>query len=342
MNIKDIAKIAGVSFMTVSRVVNNQPNVDKKTRERILDIIKKSNYFPHFGAKALRYGKNYTLGILVVFDINNIVSSKMFFEEIIVGITKRLNYYGYNCNLMIDNGSGKENYNKLSSTIFNKKRIDGLLIISNESAININYYIKGLNIPIVVANQNINRKNIGIVISDDEKGAYDATKHLIELGHEKIGLIDGPTKRRKNGYLKALKQFNIYNNKNIMKKGNFSYIGGYQAMNQLLNDYKDITAVFSVSDFMTIGAMEALKERGKIIPNDFSIVSFDDYEFTGLIKPLITSVRKPRYQMGEKSVDLLVNLLMSKKEKMNIKKIILPTELIVRGSTRKLISQKQK
>ena len=333
MNIKDIAKIAGVSCMTVSRVVNNLPNVDEKTKEKVLCVIKNKGYLPHLTARALRYGNNYTVGILVVFGIKNIVSSKMFFEELIVGITNRLNYYEYNCRIIFDNG--KIDFYKVISKILNERRIDGLLILSNENA-NINKYIENIKLPIILVNQVAESKNISAIISDDEMGAYEATKYLIKLGHRKIGLIDGPTLRRKKGYLKALEECKIENDKNIIKNGNFSYLGGWQAMNELLDTNKDITAVFSVSDFMTMGAIKALRERGKNIPNDFSIVSFDDFEFIRIMEPLLTAIRKPRYQMGLKSIDLLVSLMKERDSYREVKKIILPTKLIIRKSAQKI------
>ena len=334
MNIKDIAKKAGVSQMTVSRVVNNKMNVKFETRQKVQKIIDKEKFVPHQSAKALRLGSNYSIGIFINFDVQNFYPSSLFFQEILMGISSELQLFGYTVDLFFDNGTEKKD--KIISLLDSRQRtIDGLIVISNESASDLEEKIAHINLPIVVINKEIYKLNVDCILADDESGAYEAASHLYKLGHEVVGYIDGPSLKRKNGFLKATKDYNIKFNPNLIEVGFFHHRGGYLAMRKLLKKRHDISAVFAASDFMAVGALKAIREANLKIPDDISLVGFDDLELTGLIEPSLTTIKKPRKLMGKYSIlTLLEKLKNNSKVEKKQKKIMLPTNLIIRKSTK--------
>lgn len=334
MNMKDIAKKAGVSQMTVSRVINKKMNVKFETRQKVIKIIKKENYMPYKSAKALKLGINCSIGIFINFDIQNFYPSSIFFQEILMGITSELHLFGYTVDLFFDNGTEKTE--KIISLLDSgQKVIDGLIVLSNESANDLEEKIAHINLPLVVVNKEINDLNVDCILADDENGAYEATSHLYSLGHKVVGYIDGPSLKRKKGFLKATKENNIELDSNLIEVGFFHHRGGYLAMRKLLKKRNDISAVFAASDFMAIGALNAIREAKLKVPDDISLVGFDDLELTGLVEPSLTTIKKPRRLMGKYSIlTLLEKIKTDLKIGKKRKRIILPTELIIRKSTK--------
>ncbi|SHJ80771.1 LacI family DNA-binding transcriptional regulator [Tepidibacter formicigenes] len=331
ITIKDIAKFAGVSATTVSKIINNKDeNISDATRQRVLDLMKEYNYVPNKIAKSLVTKKTNTIG-LVIPDIRN-----PFFPELARGAEDRANEKGYNiifCNTDDDAEKEEKYINMLV-----EKMVDG--IVFTASSRRGSEFNKGnkFSVPIVVVDRDIDIEGIkGKVTVDNFIGGYQGTKHLLDLGHREILFLSGPLKsktsiNRLEGYKKALKEFNVDFDEEYVIEGNYKSQWGYEAVKNIGNKIK-YTALFCGNDLIAIGAIKALKEMKLKVPDDVSIVGFDDIYMSSLIDPELTTIRQPNYEMGYKAIDILIDALENKEK--NVKKIDLIPQLIIRKSTLK-------
>lgn len=276
--IKDIAKLANVSHTTVSRALNNSPLIKEVTRKKIAEIAAQVGYVPNYNAKSLVMQRSYTIGLFFTSIANGTTSG--FFSDTIRGVNSVIDV---EYNLFI---RGIDDYAEYSS--IHRKRFDGIILMSQSEADNkFIYHVVQQGIPIVVLNRQIDDRSIINIISNDREGAYHAGKHLIESGHQDIAIIEGvegfkSTQERRDGFIKALIDHNIPVRNDYMRNGNYDMQSGYEAMGKLLDLEKPPTAVFCSNDDMAIGAMKAVFERGLQVPNDVSIVGFDDIDFRSL------------------------------------------------------------
>ncbi len=337
MNIKDIAKIAGVAPSTVSRVLNNRSDVSEKTRGKILNIMEQYNYIPNNSARNLKIIDSNTIGVLVKGIYNP------FFSRIIQSIEEKIAEQGYSMTL-------NYNYNDSNDIdtaiqLIKEKKLEGLVCLGGNFEHLDEQQIKSLNVPIVIASANIidqkNKSMVSSVTIDNEKAAFEAVDYLCNLGHTQIGLITtGIADRsigrlRIQGYKKALKKHNIRIDENLMEIGEYTFESGYEAMEHLLDKNLEITAVFATSDIMAIGAAKAALSRGLSIPEKISIIGFDGIEYTNYFHPALTTMRQPQEEIGYKSIEILFGLL---KEEKKHQHVILKTELIQRESCKRITS----
>lgn len=326
MNINDIAKIAGVSSMTVSRVINNSGAVGKKTREKIEKIIKENNYFPSAIARNLSSKQSNTIGIIIS-DIEN-----PFFASIIKGVnsindTKNLNTILYNTNSEIEKESK-------AIDIMIEQRVRGC-IICVASSFKSNKNIQKLvdkKVPFILIDRELFNYNYSGLFLDDIHGGYLATKSLIENGHKKIAIITGDfeTKNAQDrylGYLKALKEFSIPVNEDYIFKGDFKIKSGVEFIEKIWEKNSDITAVFSSNNFMTLGVLKKLKQIKT--KRKLSIMSFDDPEYFNILETHISCIQRDVYKMGKDSMELL---LLQIENPNQIKKIFITPVLELNGS----------
>ncbi|RAO99180.1 hypothetical protein PW5551_05360 [Petrotoga sp. 9PW.55.5.1] len=331
LTIEDIANIANVSKATISYVINEKPGVSKEVRQKVKKIIEEYNYVPNSAARGLAGEKTHFIG-LVIPDISDI-----FYANIIRGVEKTSNKLGFFLNLLTTHAQAEREQQVIK--LFNKSMVDGLIVMA--------YYLKDQyidiltesGIPFVFIDYPPKNEEIYSVLVDNESGAFEATEYLIFLGHKKIAFLEGSkvawdSKARFEGYLKALKAHSLEFNPNLVENGNFTKEEGYLATKRLLIKKEKFTAIFSANDQMAIGAIRALKEAGLKVPDDISIVGFDNIEASSIIEPPLTTVSQPIYEMGKKAVDVLVKLI--NKEEVREKKIMLKTKLIERHSCRKL------
>lgn len=334
-NMKEIAKLAGVSHMTVSRVLNEPERVKPETRERVLQIIKEHDYVPSTSARALISGRNYTIGLLVMYDLSQFPAD--FLASILQGISVALNERGYRTTLFFDQIDGKKNL--VPASLLTAGALDGILIISLEEENEVIQKIDSLKLFTVVINQRIDsREDISYVAANDFEGGYQAVSHLTALGHRKIVLLGGTPKfytsiKRKEGYIKALEDAGIEIDQELILNGNFSKDDGYQEMKKLLSRRHDITAVFAANDVMALGAYQAIREKGLRIPEDISVVGYDNQEFCDLVDPPLTTISKHRRAMGRKAADIILDVIDRKSPPQHV---VLPADLIVRKSTVKI------
>ncbi len=332
VTIKDIARFAGVSTTTVSKIINNKDeNISEATRKKVLGLMKEYNYVPNKIAQSLVTKKTKTIG-LVIPDIRN-----PFFPELARGAEDKANEKGYNiifCNTD-DDIEKEENY----INMLVEKMVDGIIFTAASKRSYEFKTVEKFPVPIVLVDRDVEVEGIkGKVTVDTFVGGYEGTKHLLELGHEEIVFLSGPLKNntsinRLKGYKKALENFNIEPKENNILEGEYKSEWGYEIVKRLLEKGKKFSGLFCANDLIAIGAIKALKERNLKVPEDVSVVGFDDIYISRLIDPDLTTIRQPNYEMGYQSVEMLIDILENKEGyKENIDLI---PKLIIRKSTAK-------
>lgn len=330
----DVAKKAGVSFMTVSRVINNKTNVKEKTREKILKAIKELSYYPNSLGRGLNMNKTFAIGILIPFTSH--IFSTPYYIELLNGVEKACAENNYSLILY----PKKEEYEEIDyQRPFFERKVDGLLIIAPRQFDKQLKKIQEKNIPCVVVDGRQTAENIIFIDSDNKKGAFKATETLIHKGHKRIAFISGWNfvtngNDRMAGYKDALLQYQIPLRDEYIINGEFSEESGYHAMLQLINCAEKPTAIFAANDLMAIGAVRAIKEKGFNVPDDFSIIGFDDIKMTSYISPALSTVRQHSYEMGYTAATLL-NQKINDHDKMIPSKIF-DVEVIIRDSIREI------
>ncbi|PRR77806.1 Catabolite control protein A [Clostridium liquoris] len=328
MDIKDIAKLSQVSVSTVSRVINNHPDVKYETRERILEVIKQTNYIPNNSARILKKNNDKSIGILVKGVYNP------FFSEMVKIMSDKIKQANYTMILQYYDQKSKEDVNALI-TFIKEKKLQGVICLGGDFTDISDDNFKGLDVSVVLTSvTNISKtafnkfSSIGI---EDEKSAYKATEYLIKNGHRTILLIIGSYedigagKLRVDGYRQALNNYGLCYDEELVAIGDYSFDKAYNATIDILKNRKDITAIFAISDIMAIGAAKAVINSGYRIGDDISIMGFDGMEMGKYYNPSITTIYQPKTKMANMSVELLLSL-MNKKGKN--KHITLDTKLV--------------
>lgn len=330
ITIAEISELANVSKTTVSRVLNNKPDVLSETREKIKSIIKEYDYYPNAYAKAISNQKSNTIGLLIPYS-SEYVFSNPYYYEIMRGIAIEVNKCGYYLMFLY---SQNDNY----KIALKQNRVDGVIVASPGRGHGYIFNeIKDIEIPVVSTSKVVDAEGINYIDTDNIRGASLAVEHLISLGHRRIAFINGPdilasSKDRLAGYMSMLEKYDITYDPNIVKYGEPSIISGYKAMEQILKE-EDVSAVFVSSDLMAVGVINAINNAGKTVPGDISVIGFDDIPLAGDLNPPLTTVRQHACEKGRLSVKVLIDLINGKnvRKRKNVK-----IELVVRNSTRKI------
>ena len=328
VTIRDVAKKAGVSPSTVSRVIRGETNVHPKTKRRVLQAVKKMGYSLDGSARAIVKKQTKTIGVSIS-DISN-----PFYPLLIRGIENTINKFNYSmilCNTDEDS-SKEERYLK----VMLEKRVDGLIIAPTNPQVPFLKLFEERGIPIVCIDRAIENVEADMVGVDNVHGAFAAVEHLIKLGHRRIAIITGirgitTTNERLRGYLDALKRYGIKKDEALIVEGYSRIEGGIKATKELFKLKSAPTAIFSSNNLMTIGTFIALKELKKSVPKDVAVIGFDDLEWAETLDPPLTAVSQPTYTIGLTAAQLLMQRLLKEgpKKKQNI---ILKTSLVVRES----------
>ena len=330
MNMSQIAKLSGVSTATVSRTFRSPEKVRPDLRDRILQICEKHNYIYNTAAADLSRQKTDIIGVLIP------TSNKSVFGETLMAIQEKaheLHFATIAGNTLYDNAIEKKLLRQ-----FQERRAAG--IIFTGFTFGGEKFIRQLmkqNIVCVVIWEILEETNFNYVGFDNRKAAYQATDHLVTLGHRRIGLIVGPhekvgrVKKRFEGYKEALKDHDIPFDSSIVVATEPDLLEGKQAMRQLLSVHNPPTAIFAASDRLAIGGLAAIKEKGLRVPHDISLVGFDDVEFAPYCDPPLTTVRVPAKEMGTLAVKVLHDAIVNGNER--VKQYCLDTDLIIRAST---------
>lgn len=329
VTIKDIAKLAGVSTTTVSKIINGKDNdISSATIERVSEIIGELHYSPNTIARSMVTKKTKTIGLIIP-DVRN-----PFFTDLTRGAEDVANERGYSiffCNTDDDLSKEIKYINNLI-----EKQVDGIALAGaavRDKALEEKVNIR---IPIVSLDRNVYFKGIeGKIEVDNFSGAYDAVSYLIKLGHEKILFLSGQlniklSTDRLEGYKKALTDNHINYDESLVVVGRYSSDFGYEAIKKMTIN-RGITAIFCGNDLIAIGAIKALKERNIRIPGEVSVVGFDDIYISSLVTPTLTTVKQPSYEIGYLAMEKLINILDGKENINN--KVEIKLELMVREST---------
>ncbi len=328
----DIAKKLKISASTVSRALNNHPDIKPETKDLVKNTAKKLNYFPNPIARSLKNKRSNVIGVIVP-EIKH-----DFFSSAISGIEEVAYHSGY----IILVCQSNESYERevVNTTALMQQRVAGLIVSISQNTRNGNHFKSLINmgIPLVFFDRACSDISASKVIIDDSKSAFKAVSYLIERGRKKIAHFSGPKvlkicEQRLKGYKDALKKANIPINSKLIRFGGLHELDGYNSMDALIKENIIPDSVFAVNDPVAIGAFQRIKEAGLKIPEDIAIVGFSNNKTSSLVEPSITTVDQPSFEMGKKASEILIEMIEKKETKKNRKTLVLEARLIVRNST---------
>lgn len=306
--IKDVAKKANVSTATVSRILNGLPGYSDETRQKVQKVIEELGYQPNAIARGLVNKRTKTLGVL----LPNV--SSMFASEILNGIEDTAHESDYSVIVCNTDSNGVRTLKYLQ--VLNEKRVDGIIFTSEE--LKEDYYkaMKEMNVPIVLVSTASDLYPLPYVKVNDMRAAYSATEYLIKNGHKKIAMISGRREDpiagvpRVNGFKKALEDYGIPFEQNRITYGiDFGFKTGIMCMEELLKNAPDSTAIFAASDEIAIGAISVANKYNVKIPDQLSIIGYDNLKIAEMSVPPLTTVGQPLYEIGQTSANLLINMI---------------------------------
>jgi len=325
--IEDVARMAGVSIATVSRAIHHPGKVAETTRKKVNAAIAKTGFTANAMAQSLR-SKSSKMILAMVPDISN-----TFFANILLGLEAVATRRGYG--LLIGNTENDPQTEATYLTYTRSNKADGIVLMTGHlpfGAAEVRQHLP----PIVAACEEIVEESVPFVGVDNQHGARTAVHHLVELGHRRIAYISGPpnnilSSERRAGYELALRQSGLTVDPELTLDGDFSIEGGRLAVERLFIRDALPTAFFCANDDMAIGVLLALSQRGYNVPGDFSVIGFDDIPFSSCTTPPLTTIRQPRRLIGEAAMTKMLDMVEGKPVRTGA--VILPVELIIRGST---------
>jgi LacI family transcriptional regulator len=306
--IRDVARLSGVSMSTVSRVMNAPETVRADKREKVEKVIRELKYYPNGLARGLISKRTQTLGVLIP-DVSN-----PYVSEVIRGMEDLAHKLG--SNLIICNTDRNPERMIKYLKVLKEKQVDGIIYTSEPFTNEVYQLIDEFNLPLVLASTQSLEFDVPSVKINDEKAGYDAGLFLIRKGHKKIGMISGPINdpiagiTRYNGFKKAM--IEMLENEKIdewIEFGEYRYEDGYEAMKKLYKKQPEITAVFVSSDEMALGAISYLHQIGVSVPDEVSILGFDNTKIAKMCIPKLTTMSQPMYDIGQQAVLKLEDLI---------------------------------
>jgi len=334
--IKDVAEKAGVSTATVSLVVHNNSRISPETSKKVLKVIKQLNYYPSRSARGLVSKKTGNIGFILTED--HFLKTEPFYTIIFLGTefaTRKTNYY-----VLLTTVNSEFVKEEPLPRFIQEKNVDGI-IIAGKIPFQLIDRIKQIKIPLVFVDYYPPVGDFPVVMIDNIKGGMLATQHLIELGHRNIGFVGGDLNHpsisdRLYGYKKALNIASIEVNSAYISTEEQSTTKqtGYSAAEKLFIKAPDVTAIFACNDAMALGILQYLKEHNYKVPEDISLIGFDDIESDLLVTPAISTIKVHKIELGMEAMKLLVNIV--ENNDLTSKKILIPVELIMRESTRNI------
>ncbi len=325
--IKDVAARVGVSVSTVSRVLNDKPGVSAETRRRVLEAVKELQYAPDVAARGLATARMQNIGFVIYRRPPHL--SADFSTRIMQGVEEELTRHGYHVILV----ALKPTASLFNLKIVRESRVDGLILIGPRFPPRSILELKSAGLPTVLVDNTLNETKIDSILCDNRDGAYEAAKHLIEHGHSRIVFLRGPAewvsnRERCAGYQQAMSEAGL--EPRIIPMPDTTIDTGYEALAQALETYPDLTAICAVNDATAIGAIRALKETGRQVPNDVSITGFDDVSWATLNEPPLTTVHIYLEEIGRFAARRLVDLIEGGSQVPM--RISLATKLVIRQS----------
>ncbi len=328
VTIKDVAKKAGVSISTVSRVINNSKPVSNEIRQRVLNVIKETGYVPNPLARSLVTKKSQLIGVIVP-DI-----SDFFMGELLNGIEEVGKIYDYDILLCNSYGEVKEELKYIN--LLKSKQVAGIIFVSWKMEEEHVKAIEEGNIPAVYISKNASDFDVYRVSIDNYKAAYEMTRYLIDKKHEKIAFIKSSIQdsimdsQRFKGYKEALEEKHLKIEESLIKEGDTTSESGYYLMNEILESKNIPDAVFATNDEVAVGIINCILDHGYKVPEDISVAGFNDIKLASLYRPSLTTIKQPIYDMGAVSIRMIVKMINN--EALGDKNVYLPYELIERQS----------
>ena len=327
--IREVAERAGVSYATVSHVINNTRVVTQETRERVLAAMAELSYRPNALARSLRQGKTNTIG-LVLPD-----SANPFFAEISRSIEDEAFKRGYSvflCNTELD--MQRELF---YVDVLSKNQVGGIIFVAAGDQADSLDFLQRHSMPVVMIDRDLPKVEVDAVLTDHQLGGFLATRHLIELGHTRIACIAGPSTitpsaERLTGYRQALEKAGLPYDETLILRGDYHAQSGMEITHTILKMNPRPTAIFALNDLMALGALRAAAEAGYSVPRDLAIIGYDDLELAQFTNPSLSTIAQPKKEIGAQAVNLLVDRITHKSRPPS--RLVLAPELIVRRSTK--------
>ncbi|MCX6029945.1 MAG: LacI family DNA-binding transcriptional regulator [Chloroflexi bacterium] len=338
LRLEEIAQEAGVSRSTVSRVLNKEPHVSARARERVLAVTQPLNFHPNATARSLAAGRTRNIGLVIPVAVSSLFTDP-YFPLLIQGITSACNTHDYSVMLWL---ADVEQERQIISKITHSGMVDGVIVASALMDDPMVQVLLEDHIPFVQVGRHPTDERVSYVDVDNYNSAKEVVGYLLRLGYRRVATIAGPHNMiaghdRRRGYQDALRARGMIPDPALIAEGDFLEDGGFVAMQQLLararqpgaNGLPD--AVFVASDMMATGALRALRDAGIRVPGDMAVVGYDDMPFAARTEPPLTTVRQPIHRAGAVAAETLFELI----ENPNTppRRIILPTELVIRAST---------
>lgn len=330
VTIYDVAREANVSMATVSRVVNGNPNVKPATRKKVLDVIERLEYRPNAVARGLASKKTTTVGVIIP-DISNI-----FYAELARGIEDIATMYKYNI-ILSNSDQNKNKELHLLNTMLGKQ-VDGIVFMGANITDDHVAEFKRSPAPVVLAGSVERTNEVPSVNIDYRQAAFDAVSELIEKGHKKIAFVVGPMhhvinkEHKLEGYKAALEEANLPFDENLVIEGDDTYDTGIEAWDKLGSLDQQPTAIYASNDEMALGVMHGAQDAGLSIPNDLEVITSDNTRLSLMVRPQLTTIAQPLYDLGAVAMRLLTKLM--NKEEVEEQTVILPHRIEMRGSTK--------
>lgn len=330
--IKDVAKIAGVSTTTVSHVMNKTRFVAEKTTEKVFAAVEKLNYAPSAVARSLKCNTTRTIGMLVT------TSTNPFFAQVVHGVENYCYKEGYT--LILCNTEGHFSKQRDYLRMLSEKRVDGLLVICSDlNQELLDLLDKNKEMPMVVMDWGRQHVDTDCIQDNAKLGGYIATKHFIDNGHKKIGCLCGPLDKmtcqnRLAGFRHALNEANLKENPDWIVEADFECDSAVKATNKILQQKDRPTALFCFNDTMALAAISTIRQAGLSVPEDISIIGYDNIDLAAFFSPPLTTIHQPKKRLGKTAVKILMARLANKQSKQQIFEI--QPELVVRHSVKKL------
>jgi len=334
ITIKDIARESGYAVGTVSRVLNNSPDVSDTARAKVMAVVEKYNFKLNNNAKHLKQQAGNGIALIVK------GSQNMLFASLVEQLQPMIREKGFECLIYYINETDNELENAL--TVCKERRPKGIMFLGS----NLRYFddrFAQVKVPCVLVTNSareLNYKNLSSVSTDDSAAAQAAVEYLLEKGHRNIGILSGKLDSSRAAFIRMIGCRNAFEKYNVpfvlenqCEQSLFSIEEGYSAMNKLLDRNHDITAVFVMSDMMAIGANRAIHDRGLSVPQDISIVGFDGIDLVNYLSPKLTTIGQNKEKIAAKSVEILMDSIYRKKEAVYE---IIPFRIIDGESTKRL------
>ncbi|MGV1063161.1 LacI family DNA-binding transcriptional regulator [Clostridium perfringens] len=334
MQIKDIAKIAGVGVGTVSRVINNCPDVSEKTRRKVSKIIEKYNYVPNNNARLLKMNDTKNICVFVRGVYNP------FFSEIVNYIREEISKAGYFMILQQEEYKNGTEEIKSMLSLIKENKLKGIISLGAQLYNIDTKLFNEIKIPIVFTSADVLKDNdidsISTIKVENRYSSYNGVKYLINKGHRNIAILlgdiddKGISIERFNGYKRALFEENFLVNKKYIKYGKYECKSAYEKTLELLEESKEVTAIFAISDLMAVGAAKAITDKGLRVGEDIALLGFDGMDMTKYYFPGISTIEQPKERLAKESINLLLDLINKKSKNRNI---VIETNLLEREST---------